>query len=70
MAKPCANCPQLIHSSRTLCNKCAGVSREKGITITTIHTKTRGGMVGGEWVSGRRKAATAGIADIKAMLSP
>ena len=65
MAKPCANCPQLIHSSRTLCNKCAGVTAK---TFEKAATKTRGGMVGGEWVSGRRKAAKAGIADIKGML--
>ena len=65
MAKPCANCPQLIHSSRTLCNKCAGVTAK---TLERQPTKTRGGMVGGEWVSGSRKAAAAGIADIKGML--
>jgi len=65
MAKPCANCPQLIHSSRTLCNKCAGVTAK---TLERQPTKTRGGMVGGEWVSGMRKAAAAGIADIKGML--
>ena len=65
MAKPCANCPQLIHSSRTLCNKCSGVTAK---TLERQPTKTRGGMVGGEWVSGRRKAAAAGIADIKGML--
>ena len=65
MAKPCANCPQLIHSSRKLCNKCSGVTTK---AFKKQPTKTRGGMVGGKWVSGNKKAAIAGIADIKAML--
>ena len=65
MAKPCANCPQLIHSSRKLCNKGSGVTAK---TFEKQPTKTRGGMVGGEWVSGNKKAAMADIADIRGML--
>ena len=65
MAKPCANCPQLIHSSRKLCNKCSGVTAK---TFEKQPTKTKGGMVGGKWVSGNKKAAIAGMDELRGML--
>tara|TARA_R110000765_G_scaffold97931_2_gene184098 strand:+ start:700 stop:903 length:204 start_codon:yes stop_codon:yes gene_type:complete len=65
MAKPCANCPQLIHSSRKLCNKCSGVTAK---TFEKAATKTKGGMVGGKWVSGNKKAAMAGMDELRGML--
>ena len=67
MAKPCEKCPQLIHSSRSLCNKCAGVTTK---AFEKAATKTKGGMVGGKWVSGNKRAAIAGMDELRGILGP
>lgn len=62
----CTKCGGHIHSSRTLCNKCAGV--EPKAFVSTDKPKTKGGMVNGKWESGNKRAARAGVADILEML--
>ena len=66
MARKCDKCPALIHSSRKLCNQCSGVTAKAFEKAPTV---TKGGMAGGEWVSGRTKAARAGVADALDILS-
>ena len=63
----CTKCGTHIHSSRSLCNKCAGVTTK---AFEKAATKTKGGMVGGKWVSGNKKAAMAGIDELRGILGP
>ena len=65
MAHKCKNCPQLIHTIRTLCNKCNGV---KPKAFEKAPTKTKGGYEGDKWVSSKEKARIAGIANALALL--
>ena len=60
----CTKCGGHIHSSRQLCNKCAGVEVK---AFEKAPTKTRGGYVNDKWVSGRTKARIAGMDELRGM---
>lgn len=62
----CTRCGAKIHSSRKLCNKCAGVEPKE--FVSADRPKTRGGIVDGVYMSGRNRAAKAGIANLRGIL--
>ena len=60
----CKKCGTHIHSSRELCNKCAGVT-DKAVDAPE---KTKGAMVEGKWESGRNRAARLGMDELRGMV--
>lgn len=60
----CTKCGAKIHSSRTFCNACSGATKEEFKPAG----KTKGGIVDGVYMSGRNRAAKAGIANLRGIL--